>query len=295
MLLAAALVVSGCASMGPYSSGDTRFGARENLGLIAHDPIREASGIAASRNNQGVLWTHNDSGSPPAIYALNLRGEHLGTYLLHGCTDGDWEDISIGPGPAPGRDYIYVGAIGDNQARRESRSICRFPEPPVTPGESPVNLDIHDVEVLRFSYPDGSHDAETLMLDPVSGDLLVVTKRVNPVGVYRLVPVFGAADVQMAEPVAGLRMKYVTGGDISPSGSEILIRTYTAIYYWRRGDGETLAETFARPPETVPYTWETGGEAVAWAPGARGYYTVSEENIGIEARLYFYPRLAAPD
>lgn len=283
------LFLAGCATMGPYSAQDTRFGSRVDLGLIEHDPIREASGLVASRTHTNVLWTHNDSGVP-AIYAVNTRGEHLGTYILHGCTGIDWEDITIGTGPD--QDYLYVGVIGDNRRHRQSRSICRVREPLVNEHQEPVTQDLHEIDVTSFRYNDGSHDAETLMMDPWSGSFYIISKRVKPAGIYRVTSSFNDKKIITLTRTGELPYKYIVAGDISPDGKEILIKTYTTIYYWRRRPRETLEETLQRPPETVPYTWETGGEAVAWSATADGYFTVSEENLGIPARLYFYPRLS---
>ncbi len=87
------------------------FGERQDSGVIEFDAIREASGIVASRNNPGVLWVHNDSGSR-ALFAINTQGEHLGIYFISGCDVQDWEDIAIGASNNPGENYIYIGAIG---------------------------------------------------------------------------------------------------------------------------------------------------------------------------------------
>ena len=284
------LLISGCASMSQFSSSDIHFGSRQNLGLIEYDPIREASGIVASHDNANVLWTHNDSGIP-ALYAVNTRGEHLGVYILDGCDYSDWEDITLAEGAAQERDYIYVGAIGDNERERKTRSICRITEPRVDEDQEPVTQYINNVEVMNYRYPEGSHDAETLMADPLSGALYLITKRVTPAIVYRLPLAFSEQRLITAEPVAELPWKYIVGGDISRSGEEVLVKTYTAIYYWHRLPGASLQETFSQRPETVPYIWEPGGEAVAWDASGKGYYTVSEENLGLPARLYFYPRL----
>ena len=54
-------------------ANDLDFGDRQDCGLIEYDPIDEASGIAASRKNPNVLWTHNDSGDGPLLYALNIE------------------------------------------------------------------------------------------------------------------------------------------------------------------------------------------------------------------------------
>ena len=79
-------------------------------------------------------------------------------------------------------------------------------------------------------------------------------------------------------------------GDIAPTGLEVLVKTYTSVYYWSRGSG---AETrFAHPSITLPYAFEPQGEAIAWAADSSGYYTVSEEARSIPATLYFYPRLS---
>ncbi len=283
-------VFSGCASMNQFSSSDIQFGSRQNLGLIEYDPIREASGIVASRDNANVLWTHNDSGIQ-ALYAVNTRGEHLGVYILDGCDYSDWEDITLAEGAVQERDYIYVGAIGDNKRQRKTRTICRIIEPWVHEDQEPVTQHINNVEIMNFQYPDGSHDAETLMADPLTSTLYIITKRVTPAVVYSLPLVFSEQRLITADRVAELPYKYIVGGDISRSGEEILVKTYTAIYYWHRLSGASLYETFSQRPETVPYIWESGGEAVAWDAEGLGYYTVSEEYLGLPARLYFYRRL----
>jgi hypothetical protein len=290
ILVLISLLVMGCASLSRYSSSPTRFGPRQNHGLVEYDQIQEASGIVASRNHANVLWLHNDSGIPE-LYAINTRGEQLGRYILHGCTDVDWEDIAIGPATGSEIDYIYVGAIGDNRRQRQSRSICKIPEPSVAEHQQPTIQNIHDVEVINFRYADGSHDAETLMADPLSGDMYIVTKRVKPAGVYRIPATMATDEMMTLTRIAELPYRYLTGGDISAAGTEILIKSYTTIYYWSRLPGESLEAVFGRRPQTAPYIWEPGGEAVAWSATAQGYYTVSEEKLGIAARLYYYPRL----
>lgn len=290
VLIGLTLLLGGCASLYLYSSSAAKFGPRNNLGMIEYDQIKEASGIVASRSHANVLWTHNDSGDPE-VYAINTRGQHLGKYTLHGCNDIDWEDIAIGSAPGSDRDHIYLGAIGDNQRQRETRSICRMREPVVSEFQQPVVQQINNVEVIEFRYADGSHDAETLLADPLSGDLYIVTKRVNPAGVYRLPGASSTNEVHTLARMADLPFRYLTGGDISPDGSEILIKSYTSMYYWSRRAGESLEDTLSRAPAILPYIWEPGGEAVAWGANADGYYTVSEEKLGIAARLYHYPRL----
>lgn len=278
------------------------FDSREDLGLIEYDPIDEASGIAASRKNTDVLWTHNDSGDLNRIYGLNTQGEHLGVYTISGANARDWEDIAVGPGPTAGENYIYVADIGDNSAQYETKYIYRVLEPDVSSTQDPVNITLTNVETISFQYPDGKRDAETIMIDPLNKDIYIVSKREEFVRVYRLAYPQSTTQTITAIHVATLDLTggqggalgRTVGGDISHTGFEILIKTRVKIYYWPRNASENLWEAFAVSPVTLPYIEEPQGEAVAWAPDARGYYTVSEEPGGTPAHLYFYPRIDDP-
>ena len=75
------LVLSaGCRSA---SADCPKFLAGHKVGIIQSALINEASGLAASRKNPGVLWIHNDDG-PACVYAMTPQGKHLGVYNLAG-------------------------------------------------------------------------------------------------------------------------------------------------------------------------------------------------------------------
>jgi hypothetical protein len=59
----------------------------------------ESSGVAASRTHAGILWTHNDSGDGPNLYATDLHGTDRGAVRVPGAAAVDWEDIALGPCP----------------------------------------------------------------------------------------------------------------------------------------------------------------------------------------------------
>ena len=271
---------------------DPIFGDRIDLGLIEYDPINEASGIAASRKNPKVLWTHNDSGDLNRVFAFNTHGEHLGVYFIDGAGARDWEDMAVGPGPDSGKQYLYIGEIGDNNSQYELKYIYRVPEPEVDSNQTPVDTTIFGTEVITYIYPDGRRDAETIMVDPFTKDIYVVSKREASVRVYRAAYPQSITDTLTLEHVVTLNLNQVTAGDISPSGFEILIKTYNNIYYWYRAPGQELWEALANQPLIVPYIPEPQGEAVSWEPVQEGgYYTISEEPGGNPTHLYFYPRL----
>jgi len=271
---------------------DPIFGERIDLGLIEFDPINEASGIAASRKSVGVLWTHNDSGDTSRMFALNIRGEHLGIYYLNGVVARDWEDIALGPGPDSNNQYLYIGDIGDNNAVYDIKYIYRVIEPDADTNQIPIDTTIYGIDVITYKYPDGNRDAETIMVDSQTRDIYIISKLESNVNVYRASYPQSTTDTLILEHKATLGLTGITGGDISPSGREIILKNYSNIFYWYRASGEEVWEALEREPIIVPYIMEPQGEAVCWEPKELGgYYTVSEEIFSIPAHLYFYPRL----
>lgn len=296
--------VAWCVLAGPAAQaagGTPQFGEQVDRGLVEHAPISEASGIVASQKNPGVLWVHNDSGQPNRVFALSSQGVHLGGYVLDGVKNHDWEDIALGPGPENGRSYLYIGDIGDNRARRDLKYIHRVPEPRVRAGQA-ARQTLSNIETISFRYPDGKRDAEILLVDPVTKDLYVISKREPQARVYRAAyPQSTTAPITL-EQVATLALNehatrdaWLVGGDISPSGTEILLKSYRTVYYWTRAPGQTVHQALTARPAALPYLPEPQGEALGWEADGGGYYTVSEERDKVPARLYFYPRLPATE
>ncbi len=270
---------------------EPRFGERQTRGLLQHDAIDEASGLVASRRNPDILWTHNDSGDKPRLFALDGKGRHVGIFTILGAENRDWEDIAIGPGPREGRDYLYIADIGDNRNKHDVGYIYRVAEPVLSPKQAPLRSALGDVEVIRFRYPDGPHDAEALLSDPLTGDLFIVSKEKKSAQLYRAPWPQPIRGVCLLEDMGPLALENVCGGDVSPAGNEVLIKGYSLIYHCWRDDDQPLAEALAGEFRQLPYFPEPQGESVAWEPEGRGYFTLSEERKGIPAFLYFYPRL----
>ena len=280
-----------------FDNGRSRgFISSQNLiEQLVSPVIVEASGIAASRTNPNVIYTHNDSGGEPEIFAIQTtNGHRLATYRLEGADTNDWEDITVGPGPEPGVSYIYVGDIGDNGGNRENINVYRVREPVVPTRGTPPSVTLRDVEQLEFRYPDGGNNAETMMVDPVTGDLYVVGKDGSGTSpVYRASPPFIPFDRVVMELVTTLRFgdpplegrRETTAGDFSLSGNLIAIRTYDAIHIWRRPRGRTVDEAFASEPCDAPQVDEPQGEAICFDADSGGYYTLSE---GRGQQLYYF-------
>jgi len=268
-----------------------QFGSRIDSGTVVYSVITEASGIAASRQNPGVIWTHNDAGDVNRIYAMRGNGAHLGIYYLNNAVARDWEDIADGPGPESSKSYIYVGNIGDNDTVYDIKFVYRCVEPVVSVTQTAKTDTISDVDVLQYRYPDGKKNAEALMVDPLTKDYYIISKDDAKTYVYKAAYPQPVGTVDTLECVDTLDLVTIVSADIAPAGNEILIKNYTTVYYWKILGGQSIQTTLLRTPVTIStYTEEPQGEALAWDYNASGYFTLSEEN-GSDCHLYYYPRI----
>jgi PKD repeat protein len=273
-------------------AGCPEYASAQSQGPIDAPAVLEASGLAVSAQSAGVIWTHNDSDPDgPRVYALGPKGALLGTYTLQGADVDDWEDMALGPGPKPGQAYLYIGDIGDNQLGRPAITVYRAPEPPVNPRQSPpLVASIAGVEALQFNYPGNlPHDAETMLVDPRTGDLYVVTKVARG-----QVQVFHAAAPLQTGPLAQVASidlglsGLATGGSVSAAGDWVVVRTYFNARMWARPAEGPLWHAFMGEPCEVPVAMEMQGEAVAFAAEGLDYFTLSE---GAARPLYRFARL----
>lgn len=207
-----------------------------HLANFENRSIVESSGIGASKLNANVFWTHNDSGDGPFLYAFDRQGKNRGVWRVGGASAVDWEDMAIGPGPNQGQYYIYAGDIGDNSKKRAEIQVYRVAEPSIAASDSssttksPRNTD--PATVIRLKYPDGKHNAETLLVHPSTGDLYIITKSTAAAaGVYKLKAPFPNSGPSTLARIGEVRFPnsligLITGGDISPDGERIILCDY---------------------------------------------------------------------
>lgn len=247
----------------------------------------EASGIAASQTMPNYVWLHEDGNKAPNIYLFDNQGNYQVTYNLP-LENRDWEDMCISKGPKEGVSYVYLGEIGDNQAIYDGYAVYRFEEP------KSITSKITQVDKISFRYPDNKkYDAEALMVDPLTKDIYIVTKREFNVRMYRLPYPQSTTETMTAEFVQTLQLTAITAADISPDGQEIILKSYDAAYYWRRKKDESIATTLTRIRDVgLPYTVEPQGEAICFDKDGKGYFTVSErlEAQTTNTPLYYYSR-----
>ncbi len=239
----------------------------------------ESSGVAVSREYPGVLWTHNDSGDGPYIYATDLKGTDRGFLLVSGADAFDWEDIALGVCPAPFRAAacLYIADTGDNVGIRPFVTLYALaePVPPESPGDTLRTTSAP--AMLRVSYPDGPHDVEAIFVSPRDTATYLISKgRSGSIKVYRIDSKEWSNAKPAAEPppvvatvVQTLDIRpnaeagrQITGAAIRPDGREVALRTYGEIYLFSPGVGGRLVPARERPCDITGI--EIGGEAIAF-------------------------------
>ena len=263
-----------------------------DAGTVTTQVISEASGMVHSRQH-AVLWVNNDSGDSARLHVIEDDGSFLGSLDVPGASADDWEDIALGPGPTPGVDYLYVADIGDNDSNRPFVTIYRFPEPdPDDLGSAPLSAD--DVVALDVQYPNGPRNAETLLADPVTGGLYILSKVVSgPSTLYSLPVPHDPGVTATLQTVMNLEFgsgrlagaRAAVGGDISGDGSWVFVRTHTHAFVWPRAGETFLYETFSSPPCAIELAFEAQGESLAVVGSGQSFFTLSE---GIGSTLYRY-------
>lgn len=216
------------------------YGTPVKIADLKNSAIDESSGLAASRSNPGIYWTHNDSGDGPLVYAFDATGGSRGVFRLAGAQARDWEDMAIGPGPQRGQSYLYLGDVGDNDKARSEITVYRVPEPKLTAADKTSTKSnprtTSPAEAIRLRYPDGKFDAETLLVHPTTGNLYIVTKVMlkNAVVYEAPAPLVPGPTITMKR-IGEIRVPSIvggalTGGSISPDGRRLALCDYLQAY-----------------------------------------------------------------
>jgi hypothetical protein len=268
------------------TSARQTYGPPRVIARLKSREIRESSGLVAS-HTPGIYWTHNDSGDGPYIYAVDEQGQGRGVFRVLEAKARDWEDIAAGPGPDPRRRYLYIGDIGDNNHRRAEVVVYRIPEPTIEASAAASSrrkpLLTEPSEAIKLRYPDGAHDAEALLLHPVTGDLYLVTKAVfaNP-SVYKAgAPIISGEPINLIKQaelkVPGLLGGIITGGGIAPNGRRVALCDYMQGYELvLPAASNKFDDIWRQPMKAIDLGRRSQGEAVTYRLDGRALMALSE-------------------
>ncbi|MDP6947302.1 MAG: hypothetical protein QF464_24350, partial [Myxococcota bacterium] len=168
--------------------------------------------------------------------------------------------------------------------------------PDMDVSEAPQTTEIDTFYSMTLTYPEGlSHNCETLMRDPQTGDLYLVTKSSDGQSpVFRKpaphidgseTEVEWVTELQFGQaPLSGSAS--TTAGAFSPTGDRLVIRTYSDAWLWYREAGQSVGEALGTEACDVEAPSEAQGEAICLSADGAGYITISE---GAARPIYYTP------
>ncbi len=271
----------------------------ELAGRLQDRKIREASGLARSQHQPGLMWVINDSGARNIVHAINPAGDRLGEFRLLNARNKDWEDLAsfiLGD-----KAYLMIADIGDNQAKRKKRTLYVVAEPTARN---------HGEEFSRwridYDYPDGARDAEAAAIDIANDRALVLSKRDVPPRLYaialqsnsndrviatKLGPVNSLHQPTHQEVLAAPKDKnwfwQPVGMDISADNRAAVILTYRAVYYYGREQQQSWLEALNSKPIRVGIGDFEKAESVAFGDDARTVFVTGESRHSPILRIDF--------
>ncbi|MDX9721809.1 MAG: hypothetical protein RBU37_13750 [Myxococcota bacterium] len=263
------------------------YGKPSLLGELQEAQVDESSGLVRSQLNPGVLWTHNDSGDDARLYAFTQDARYLGRWDLIGAPSVDWEDLALGPCEAGAAlRCLYIGDIGNNNRNRDNLSVIRVQEPLLDVDAllaSPASENINAFEIFPFTYSDGNWDAESLLVDPLSAELYIISKvQVGSSVLYRF-PALRNGEAHTLEALAQrsfgaipILEQSTTGADFSHDGARFVVRTYAYLYVFELGEERDLPKVFEGEVLSAKVRNEDQGEAVCFGNDDVTLWTTSE-------------------
>ena len=232
----------------------------------------ETSGVAVGVRSPGLIWTHNDGGRRPFLYAVDGHGQ-IQARIEVDRSMNDWEDIARGSCDLGA--CIYLADTGDNDERRDNIFLYRLAEPE---GEGRV-----EAERYQMVLPDGPRDIEAMYVLPTEQIFFVTKGRNHPVTIYRYPPPLRSEDAVTLVEVQRLttrpvrRAGMVTGASATLDGGTVAIRTYDTLEFFTVTGGERLLESDLGRVDLRSLR-EAQGEGVGF--GDNGTIVLSSESAG---------------
>ena len=284
-VVAALLAAAPTAAAGQGDDGDDGPAPRPSQRCELDDArLVEGSGVAEVPGRDDLLLAHDDGPDGAGLVVLArddcevVAEQALGVDVAEVV---DVEDVDVAAG-APGGPVAVLADTGDNERTRDRAALLLVPLPDGV--DRPAGpLDVRRVEV---ALPDGPADVEALVVDPSARVALLVEKTLAPsarvwavdLGDGDRVDARQVARADLAGGVLERPVLQVTGADLAPDRSALVLRTYVDVRVWELdlptappgpASAEALVDAVAAalaqgPGRRLAVPPQPQGEAVAW-------------------------------
>ena len=254
---------------------------------ITEAKLSELSGLTRSNIQEGIYWAHNDSDKTAEIYAINAQAQTKSVFSLEAIRNIDWEDITNFR--FEGKNYLAIADTGDNGGLRKDLFIHIFEEP----SKLTANEKIITIRSIRFQWPDGARDTESLVADEKRQQFYLISKKRVPAEVFALpfnakngaVPKRISALENIAQPEEktmnikgdfGRYRSQITGADISPDGQWLAVLNYQQIVFFSLSAKKVPKHL--KPIQTITLPWLPQAEGIAFSADGNSLFIGSEQS-----------------
>lgn len=256
-----------------------------------HKDLVENSVAVTSVSQRGIIFGLNDSGNQSRIFAFDSSGRGRGAWSVAGARNRDWEAAALGPCRQKGAWCLYIGDVGDNEARRPYVTIYRVAEPAISDSTG-MTVSLQVEGSMNVSYSDHPHDVEAMYVG-VDGSMFFITKRrlldsrnrPRRALIFKVPSSFWdssgtvvASLVDSLPIVPGERQGgQVSDAALSPDGKLLAVRTYSDVFFFEIDSVTQLPKPGQSPvPCTIRALREKQGEGIAWWWDGRRLVLTSE-------------------
>ena len=184
--------------------------------------VNETSGLFF---HNGRLWTHNDSGGKPILYALDTTTfEVVQRLTLKNVKNKDWEDVCTDG------ETVFVGDFGNNKGSRKNLRIFTFPLSYI-PMEGDTTIVVDSIKFrfgdqTDFNYVRHEHDFDCEAMFATE-DYLYLLSKGWATGTTRLYRLAKKPGKQVAEVVNGFdSQSLITGADYDKENRILVVVGY---------------------------------------------------------------------
>jgi hypothetical protein len=223
---------------------------------IGDERIQESSGLAYSVRHPDLVYTMNDSGNRPMVFAIQVStGQVVGETDLSDLELEDPESIAVDP-----QGMLWLGDLGDNDRDRDDVSIVAFEEP--GPGKAAPR----SLQRFAVRYDSGPSNVEAMLVSPTSRQIFLISKKNEDGGkpnVFALPQTLRADQPNVATNLNRPMPNGVSDATFTPDGSLALVETASKVLVYDARTWGAVGE-FPGPglPKGESMTIEPGGKSV---------------------------------
>ncbi|MEZ0541801.1 hypothetical protein [Fibrella arboris] len=199
----------------------------ERIGRRLPAVVNESSGLA--RRTDTSVWTHNDGGGRPTLYAVSLTnpGTLVDSLALPQLQNVDWEDVARQDSSRIGDARLFIADLGNNVNNRRDLAIYIVDPKRI---KAPETIRLRYADQTAFPPRQRNFDSEAVFY---RSDSLFMLSKNRSGHMVRLYGVPARAGNYVPAPLDSVFIKsMVTGAAISPDAKTLAVITYGKVLFF---------------------------------------------------------------